>query len=441
MRFGTDGLRGRYGSELTEDVATRLGVAVAEVLAVDSFVVGGDSRESTPSLERALVAGLSSRGAHVERLGLAPTPLVAHRAARTGGAALVVSASHNPFHDNGIKVFGPGGAKLDPTSETAIESLLDRAVSITPVPDPPGGPEASVVRDYVDHLRSIIGGRSLAGPRVVVDAANGAASRLAGDALSALGADVEVIENRPDGRNINAGCGATHPGSLAEQVLAREADLGFALDGDADRVIAVDGAGRVLDGDHIMAMLAIDLRARGALSGDTLVVTVMSNLGLRQAMEASGISIVETPVGDRHVAEALRAGDYSLGGEQSGHIILADHSPSGDGLATASAVLDLVARSGRSLAELGSEAMTALPQTLVNVEVDPAGPPAAALVAETAESISEVERQLAGTGRVLVRPSGTEPLVRVMVEAPTAELAESAARAIAEAIRNRSMAR
>ncbi len=441
MRFGTDGLRGRYGSELTEDVASRLGAAVAEVVAVDAFVVGGDSRESTPSLERALVAGLASRGARVERLGLAPTPLVAHRASRTGAAALVVSASHNPFHDNGIKVFGPGGTKLDPESERAIESLLNRDASVDPANATPEDPEASVVRDYVDHLRSIIGGRSLAGPRVVIDVANGAASRLAGGALSALGADVEVVEDHPDGRNINAGCGATHPGSLAEQVLARGADLGFALDGDADRVIAVDGTGRVLDGDHLMAMLATDLRARGALSGDTLVVTVMSNLGLRQAMETAGISIVETPVGDRHVAEALRAGGYSLGGEQSGHIILAEHAPSGDGLATASAVLDLVVRSGRSLADLGSDAMTALPQTLVNVEVDPAGPTAAALVAETAEPIAEVERQLAGTGRVLVRPSGTEPLVRVMVEAPTAELAESAARAIAEAIRGRSLSR
>ena len=439
MRFGTDGLRGRYGSELTEDVASRLGVAVAEVVAVDAFVVGGDSRESTSSLEQALVAGLVSRGARVERLGLAPTPLVAHRAARTGAAALVVSASHNPFHDNGIKVFGPGGTKLDPDSERAIESLLNRDAAVDPAPMTPEGPEASVVRDYVEHLRSIIGGRSLSGPRVVIDAANGAASRLAGEAFSALGANVEVIEDHPDGRNINAGCGATHPGSLAEQVLARGADLGFALDGDADRVIAVDGTGRVLDGDHLMAMLAIDLRARGALSGDTLVVTVMSNLGLRQAMETAGISIVETPVGDRHVAEALRAGGCSLGGEQSGHIILADHAPSGDGLATASAVLDLVVRSGRPLADLGSDAMTALPQTLVNVEVDPAGPTAASLVAETAESIAEVERQLARTGRVLVRPSGTEPLVRVMVEAPTAELAESAARAIAEAIRGRSL--
>jgi phosphoglucosamine mutase len=436
VRFGTDGLRGRYGSELTEDIAFRLGAAVAEVIEVGHFVVGGDSRESTPSLERALVAGLGRSGARVERLGLAPTPLVAHRAAQTGASALVVSASHNPFHDNGIKVFGPGGAKLDPDTESAIEALLNRAASTESASETPEGPDEAVVSAYVGHLNSIIDGRSLAGPRVVVDAANGAASRLAGDALRALGVDLEVIADQPDGRNINSGCGATHPGMLADTVRQRGADLGFALDGDADRVMAVDATGRILDGDHIMAMLALDLRARGALSGDTLVVTVMSNLGLRQAMEAEGIAIIETPVGDRHVAEALRVGGHSLGGEQSGHIILADHAPSGDGLATSVALLDLIIRSGRTLADLARAAMTALPQTLLNVEVDPAGPSASTLVNEVAATIAEVERRLAGSGRVLVRPSGTEPLVRVMVEAPTSEIAESSAGTIAEAIRN-----
>jgi len=434
VRFGTDGLRGRYGSELNEDLACRLGAAVAEVVRADGYVVGGDSRESTPSLEAALVAGLVGAGARVERLGLAPTPLVAHRAARTGAAALVVSASHNPFHDNGIKVFGPGGVKLDPSSEAAIEALLGRqstSLAATPTPD---GPEPAVLEEYLDHLRAVVDGRPLDGVRVLVDAANGAASMIAGRVLSELGVDVEAIETTPDGRNINAECGATHPERLAGELRRRQADIGFALDGDADRVIVVSGDGTILDGDHVMAMLAADLRSRGALSGDTLVVTVMSNLGLRLAMERAGINVVETPVGDRHVSEAITAGGYSLGGEQSGHIILADHAPSGDGLATAVAVLDLVRRDGRPVGAIAAASMTSLPQVLVNVGIDPLGPSAADLVGAAAYVIGEQERALGASGRVLVRPSGTEPLVRVMVEAPSIEAARQAADAIAAEI-------
>ncbi len=434
MRFGTDGLRGRYGSELTEDLACRLGAAVAEVIRADGYVVGGDSRESTTSLEAALVAGLAQSGAPVERLGLAPTPLIAHRAARTGAAALVVSASHNPFHDNGIKVFGPGGAKLDPASETAIEALLERDCRPPTVAPTPDGPDQVVVADYIEHLRSVVDGRPLDGLRVVVDAANGAASSIATTVMGALGVEAEMIEVAPDGRNINAECGATHPERLAEAVVSRRADIGFALDGDADRVIVVSRDGTVLDGDHVMAMLAIDLRNRGALSGETLVVTVMSNLGLRLAMEQAGVAVVETPVGDRHVAEAITAGGYSLGGEQSGHIILADHAPSGDGLATAVALLDLVRRDGRQVGEIAAATMASLPQVLVNVGIDPAGPSAAELVETAAAVIGEQERLLGAGGRVLVRPSGTEPLVRVMVEAPTTAVARQVADAIAAEI-------
>jgi len=407
---------------------------VAEVIRADGYVVGGDSRESTTSLEAALVAGLAQSGAPVERLGLAPTPLIAHRAARTGAAALVVSASHNPFHDNGIKVFGPGGAKLDPASETAIEALLERDCRPPTVALTPDGPDQVVVADYIEHLRSVVGGRPLDGLRVVVDAANGAASSIATTVMGALGVEAEMIEVAPDGRNINAECGATHPERLAEAVVSRRADIGFALDGDADRVIVVSRDGTVLDGDHVMAMLAIDLRNRGALSGETLVVTVMSNLGLRLAMEQAGVAVVETPVGDRHVAEAITAGGYSLGGEQSGHIILADHAPSGDGLATAVAVLDLVRRDGRQVGEIAAATMASLPQVLVNVGIDPAGPSAAELVETAAAVIGEQERLLGAGGRVLVRPSGTEPLVRVMVEAPTTEVARQVADAIAAEI-------
>ena len=384
--------------------------------------------------EAALVAGLGQSGAPVERLGLAPTPLIAHRAARTGAAALVVSASHNPFHDNGIKVFGPGGAKLDPASETAIEALLERDCRPPTVAPTPDGPDQVVVADYIEHLRSVVDGRPLDGIRVVVDAANGAASSIATTVMGALGVEAEMIEVAPDGRNINAECGATHPERLAEAVVSRRADIGFALDGDADRVIVVSRDGTVLDGDHVMAMLAIDLRNRGALSGETLVVTVMSNLGLRLAMEQAGVAVVETPVGDRHVAEAITAGGYSLGGEQSGHIILADHAPSGDGLATAVAVLDLVRRDGRQVGEIAAATMASLPQVLVNVGIDPAGPSAAELVDTAAAVIGEQERLLGAGGRVLVRPSGTEPLVRVMVEAPTTEVARQVADAIAAEI-------
>ncbi|MGB1724610.1 MAG: phosphoglucosamine mutase, partial [Ilumatobacteraceae bacterium] len=317
---------------------------------------------------------------------------------------------------------GPGGAKLDPASETAIEALLERdcrAPTVAPTPD---GPDQVVVADYIEHLRSVVDGRPLDGLRVVVDAANGAASSIATTVMGALGVEAEMIEVAPDGRNINAECGATHPERLAEAVVSRRADIGFALDGDADRVIVVSRDGTVLDGDHVMAMLAIDLRNRGALSGETLVVTVMSNLGLRLAMEQAGVAVVETPVGDRHVAEAITAGGYSLGGEQSGHIILADHAPSGDGLATAVAVLDLVRRDGRQVGEIAAATMASLPQVLVNVGIDPAGPSAAELVETAAAVIGEQERLLGAGGRVLVRPSGTEPLVRVMVEAPTTEV-------------------
>lgn len=430
MRFGTDGVRGRANSELTAAFALDLGRAAARVLGARLAVVGGDSRLSTPMLEAALVAGLASEGVEVHRLGLAPTPAVAFEASRLGAMGAVVSASHNPYHDNGIKLFGPGGTKLADDVENRIEAEL--AALGRPTAADPG-----VVRDtppgdgYVDHLVDVLDGRSLDGLRIVVDAANGAASNLVADVFRRSGADTVVVHATPDGRNINAGCGATAPGALQALVVAEQADVGIALDGDADRLIAVDELGRIVDGDHTIAICALDMRERRVLRDDTVVVTVMTNLGFRLAMEEAGIDVIETAVGDRYVLEAVLAGGYSLGGEQSGHVIFPDRATTGDGMLTALTLLDVVRRSGRPLSGLAAEAMTQLPQVLVNVTVTAPRPDVADLLADEIEA---AETGLGRRGRVLVRSSGTEPLVRVMVEAETDELAESTAAGLAAAV-------
>ncbi len=429
LSFGTDGVRGVAGTELTTEFAHRLGVAAANVLgssAVPGVVVGGDTRESTPELARALATGFGAAGLDVVDLGVAPTPMVAFEASRRGALGAVVSASHNAFHDNGIKLFAPGGRKLSDDVESRIEAELDRLGDelpaaalgvVAPTPDNDHGP-------YVDHVLAYLEGRRLDGVRIVVDVANGAACVVGPEVLRAAGADVVVVADRPDGRNINDGCGATVPSFVAAQVLAHGADVGIALDGDADRLIAVDHTGAVVDGDHIIAIVATDLRAKGELRDDTVVVTVMTNLGFRLAMQEAGIHVVETAVGDRYVLEALAAGGYSLGGEQSGHVIFADHATTGDGTLSAIALLDAVSRAGRPLAELASEAMTSLPQVLVNVRIASRVPDVAELLAD---DITRVEAELGDHGRVLVRASGTEPLVRVMVEAPTHDLARRVA--------------
>jgi len=437
VKFGTDGVRGVANSELTAEFALRLGRAAASVLAssIDrpTVVIGGDTRESTPMLDAALSAGFSAEGVQVVRLGVVPTPMVAFEAQRRGAVGAMVSASHNPFGDNGIKLFAAGGSKLTDEVERRIEAQLDVMMSPSGAPAPIVS-ETSAHGPYVDHVLSVLDGRRLDGLSVVVDAANGAAHEVAAEALSAAGADVTVVAASPDGRNINAGCGATVPSFVADAVRARGADLGVALDGDADRLIAVDHTGAVVDGDHIIAIAAADLRARGRLRHDTVVVTVMTNLGFRLAMRAAGIDVVETAVGDRYVLEALGAGGYSLGGEQSGHVIFADHATTGDGLLTSLVLLDAVQRSGRPLAELAAEAMTSLPQVLVNVRVLERVPDFGHEVAERlAADIEEVERSLGDDGRVLVRPSGTEPLIRVMVEAPAVEQAQAAADRLAGA--------
>lgn len=448
MKFGTDGVRGAANTELTVDFALNLGRAAAQVLLrlapdLDDpgsieraprniVVLGGDTRESTPMFRAALGAGFASEGVDVIDMVTATTPLVAFEAQRLGVMGAVISASHNPFEDNGIKLFAPGGTKLPDDVEGQIEAALDVL----------GNPGALIGRigvhhdstHYVEHVLDMLGGRDLSGIKVVLDTANGAGTVVAPDVLRASGADVIVIANEPDGRNINAGCGATHPEFVAAAVLEHGADMGVALDGDADRLIAVDHTGTVVDGDHIIAICAADLRARGQLANDTVVVTVMTNLGFRLAMGAAGIQVVETGVGDRYVLEALALGGHSLGGEQSGHVIFADHATTGDGLLTAVALIDIVKRSGTTLEAIASQAMTSLPQVLVNVRVGERVPDVAIRLGD---EIAAVEAELGATGRVLVRASGTEPLIRVMVEAATAERAQAAADQLAAAAHSR----
>jgi len=438
MQFGTDGVRGVALSELTTEFATRLGRAAARVLGVDgvtSVVVGGDTRESTATLDQALCDGFALEGIDVVRLGVAPTPQVAFEAQRRDALGAVVSASHNAWTDNGIKLFARGGVKLTDEVERRIEAELDALAAEPASPSAERGQIVETGADhdaYIAHVVGFLEGLDLDGLRIVLDAANGAGHVIGPEVLRAAGADVIVVAAAPDGRNINDGCGATAPALIAAAVLEHRAELGIALDGDADRLIAVDHTGRVVDGDHIIAITANDLRARGELRHDTVVVTVMTNLGFRLAMRDVGIEVVETAVGDRYVLEALAAGGFSLGGEQSGHVIFADHATTGDGILTALALLDAVRRSGRSLAELAAAAMTSLPQVLVNVRVARRMPDVADRLAA---EIAVAERDLGATGRILVRASGTEPLVRVMVEAPTHDEAQSVADTLAAAAR------
>ena len=446
MQFGTDGVRGVALSELTTDFATRLGRAAARVLGTDgvtSVVVGGDTRESTEVLDRALCVGFAAEGLEVIRLGVAPTPQVAFEAQRRGSLGAVVSASHNPWSDNGIKLFARAGVKLSDHVERRIEAEL--AVLDTPLDTPldttlhstlsaeaPGSiRDASADHDaYIGHLVAYLDGLRLDGLRIVLDAANGAAHQVGPEALRAAGAEVIVVAATPDGRNINDRCGATAPSLVAAAVVEHGADVGIALDGDADRLIAVDHAGKVVDGDHIIAIIANDLRARGQLRHDTVVVTVMTNLGFRLAMTKAGVNVVDTAVGDRYVLEALAAGGFSLGGEQSGHVIFADHATTGDGILSAIALLDAVRRADRPLADIAAATMTSLPQVLVNVRVAHRMPDVADRLAA---AITAEQLELGDSGRILVRASGTEPLVRVMVEAPTHEQARRVADTLAAA--------
>lgn len=440
MRFGTDGVRGVANLELTADFALALGRAAGRVLGATGAVVGGDTRRSTPMLDAALVAGLAAEGLEVLRLGVVPTPAVAFHAGRLGWMGAMVSASHNPHHDNGIKLFAPGGLKLPDAVERRIEAELQtvREGARVSASEPGAVVDASsgdrhreLVGDYLDHVVGAVDGRSLSGLRLVVDAANGAASETAEELFSRAGAEVFVVHASPDGRNINAACGATDTASLSQSVVEHGAHLGLALDGDADRLIAVDERGAVVDGDHVIAVCATDLRRRGRLRDDTVVVTVMANLGFRLAMQAAGIQVVETPVGDRYVLEALERGGFSLGGEQSGHVIFREIASTGDGMLTGLVLADVLARSGRTMSDLAGSAMTRLPQVLRNIAVADRVPDVAE---QLADELAAASGELGENGRVLVRASGTEPLIRVMVEATTAEQAAAVAERLADAV-------
>jgi phosphoglucosamine mutase len=424
LKFGTDGVRGVANTELTPELALALGRAAVRVLGGDRYAIGRDTRRSGPLLEAALAAGLAAEGADVVLLGVVPTPEVAWWSASEQAPAAMVSASHNPFADNGIKLFAAGGRKLPDDVEERLEAELE--VEARDVPAGAGvGAVTSAVEAHAGYAAAVAGsieGRRLDGLAAVVDCANGSASAVAPQVLRDLGVDVHVLHDRPDGTNINDGCGSTHLEGVSRAVVERGADLGVAFDGDADRVLLVDATGAVVDGDQIIALCAVDRHERGALRGDAVVVTVMTNLGFRLAMRDHGIEVVETAVGDRYVLDALDARGLSLGGEQSGHVIFRDLATTGDGLLTAVQVLDVVVRSGRRLADLAG-VMTRLPQVLRSVRVARRDP---AVVDRLAPDIAAAEKRLGATGRVLVRPSGTEPVVRVMAEAPTAAEAEAA---------------
>jgi phosphoglucosamine mutase len=439
LKFGTDGVRGRALTELTPELVTALGRAAARTFGAPRCVVVRDTRESGPVLEAALAAGLSAEGAEVVLAGVAPTPVAAFAAASDGVLGAVISASHNPWTDNGVKLFAPGGRKLTDPEEEALEAELQRVLDGARGAREPGAAGSTLEDDEVvarweAALRGSLAGGTLAGLRLVVDTAHGAASHVAAAVLHDLGAEVAVLHAAPDGRNINDGCGSTHPQALQAEVVRRGADLGIALDGDADRALAVDAAGRLVDGDQIIAITAIDRHERGALAGGAVVVTVMANLGFRTGMAARGIEVVEVPVGDRYVLQAMAERGLELGGEQSGHIVFGDLATTGDGLLTAVQLCDVVVRSGRPLAELADTAMTRLPQVLRNVRVQR---PGAEVAAEVADAVARAEAALGDEGRVLLRPSGTEPLVRVMVEAPTQEQAEAVAAELAAAVEAR----
>ena len=442
--FGTDGVRGLANRDLTADLALDLAAAAAHVLgelgelhagrpgARPRAVVGRDPRASGEFLEAATVAGLASAGLDVLVLGVLPTPAVAHLTAELGvDLGVMISASHNPMPDNGIKFFARGGHKLADEVEEQIEARLSEGWQ-----RPIGANVGRVVHyddalgDYVEHLLSCTPNR-LNGLRVVVDTGNGAAAGASPRALRRMGAEVLAIHSSPDGYNINEGCGSTHMADLRAAVVEHGYDVGIAHDGDADRCLAVDAEGKVVDGDEIMAILAVAMRDQGKLAQDTVVATVMSNLGFKLAMRDAGITMVETGVGDRYVLEAMRAHNYTLGGEQSGHVVLLDYGTTGDGTLTALHLLARMADTHTPLSELAS-VMTKLPQVLINVrDVDRA---AVGTAPGLAVAVSAAEARLGDTGRVLLRPSGTEPLVRVMVEAPTDTEARTVAEELAGAV-------
>ncbi|AJI78068.1 phosphoglucosamine mutase [Corynebacterium singulare] len=440
--FGTDGVRGLANKKLTPILALRLGQAAAEVLTSDResyerrplAIIGRDPRVSGEMLDAAIASGLASRGVDVVRVGVLPTPAIAFLTDDFGAdLGVMISASHNPMPDNGIKFFSAGGKKLPDEVEDRIQDTMDTITEGGPtgtkigriISEAPDGRER-----YLKHLAEVVT-TDLTGIKVVVDTANGAASKVAPIAYEAAGAEVIAIHNKPNAFNINEDCGSTHIDKAQAAVVEYGADLGLAHDGDADRCLAVDAEGTVVDGDQIMALLAVGMKEENDLRFNTLVATVMSNLGLKIAMKEQGIEVKETAVGDRYVLEELNRGDFSLGGEQSGHVVLPDDCTTGDGTLTGLSIMARMAKSGKSLKELAS-VMTVLPQVLINV---PVSDKAVILDApEVKEAIAAAEAELGDTGRVLLRPSGTEELFRVMVEASEKEQARKVAGRLAAAV-------
>ncbi|MGV4985583.1 phosphoglucosamine mutase [Streptomyces sp. NRAIS4] len=445
--FGTDGVRGVANADLTAEMALGLSVAAAHVLAEagtfaghkPTAVVGRDPRASGEFLEAAVVAGLASAGVDVLCVGVLPTPAVAHLTGALGAdLGVMLSASHNAMPDNGIKFFARGGHKLADELEDRIEAVYDSHRHGEPWERPTGAGVGRVrsydegFEQYVAHLLSVLPNR-LDGLKIVLDEAHGAASGVSPEAFSRAGAEVVTIGAEPDGLNINDGCGSTHLDRLKAAVVEHRADFGIAHDGDADRCLAVDHTGEEVDGDQILSVLALAMREHSALRADTVVATVMSNLGFKLAMEKAGIQLVQTAVGDRYVLEEMKEHGYALGGEQSGHVIILDHATTGDGTLTGLLLAARVAETGRSLRELAS-VMERLPQVLINVpDVDKSR---VRTSADLVAAVAEAERELGETGRVLLRPSGTEPLVRVMVEAADIDQARSVAGRLADAVKS-----
>jgi phosphoglucosamine mutase len=437
--FGTDGVRGVANRELTAELALALGAAAARRLASSDeggrhvAVIGRDPRASGEMLEAAVLAGVTSQGVDALRVGVLPTPAVAYlTSAYDADFGVMISASHNPMPDNGIKIFGPGGHKLDDDTEDQIEELVAAGPGLRPVGAAIGRvvDAGDAVERYLRHVGKA-GTQRLDGLTVVVDCAHGAASEAAPRAYRAAGARVIEINADPDGLNINHLCGSTHLDSLRAAVLNHGADLGLAHDGDADRCLAVDANGLLVDGDAIMVVLAVAMREAGELASDTLVTTVMSNLGLHLAMRAAGVEVRTTAVGDRYVLEELRSGEFSLGGEQSGHIVMPALGSTGDGIVTGLRLMTRMAQTRSPLAALAS-AMQSLPQVLINVEVADKATAAAAPSVQAA--VDEAAAELGDTGRILLRPSGTEPMIRVMVEAPDEDVAQRVAARVAAAV-------
>ena len=439
--FGTDGIRGIAGKDLTPELALKVGRAAGTFFRAEHpkprVVVGRDPRRSGDMLEAALIAGFLSVGVEVVRLGVMTTPGVAFLTKSLGAhAGAVLSASHNPVEDNGIKFFGPDGFKLPDATEEFIEQYLQDALLDDTLPRLIGSDIGEVtdtfegLQKYMAHLKSTISG-DLEGLKIVLDCANGAASHIAERLFIDLGADVEAFFCQPDGTNINVGCGSTQPKALQEKVVALGADVGLAFDGDADRLIAVDETGAIVDGDYILSYLGVRMAERDALPGRTIVTTVMANLGLIRYLKKHGIAVRTTPVGDRYVVEEMVKGGYALGGEQSGHIVFLNHATTGDGLITALMLLSALKADGGTLSER-ARLWEKYPQVLVNVRVHEKNGWDA--IPEIRRAIDEASMRLGEDGRVLVRPSGTEPIIRVMVEGPEKEIIEEEARNIARVI-------